>query len=333
MTRLFYLDLAKGNASAATAAYRALRDLGWSADPVGRHRLALALVHPATRWELRDLGGVFGILLAILTALLLPAGVAIPVHYVGLVRRSRGASEESTRWKLRDAWIAGSLLILGSFLALYLFAYEDLATLLGSHVKANLSQRQLARVGIASFLSTGLTAALFARRNDWKRLAPAAWLTRTTFRTAGRFFALLLVAAWINRWLVSFFLPAPSAASSESLALSTLECLRAIGHVYGTLTLIIVAAGAVPLGEEFLFRGVLLDGLQRHISFRWANVIQAVLFALAHENLRMAPFLFTMGMLAGYLRRKTGSLTTGVVVHAVNNLVASLAIAAGVTPG
>jgi membrane protease YdiL (CAAX protease family) len=47
----------------------------------------------------------------------------------------------------------------------------------------------------------------------------------------------------------------------------------------------------------------------------------------------MAPFLFTMGMLAGYLRRKTGSLTTGVVVHAVNNLVASLAIAAGVTPG
>ena len=203
---------------------------------------------------------------------------------------------------------------------------------MGSATNANLTERQLARFGVASLLANALAALLFTRRSEWQRIAPSAWLTHATFRTAGRFFGILLVVAWFNRWIVSFFFPATSTAEVEGIALSTLECLRAIRHVYGVPALFFVAAVVAPLGEELLFRGVLLDGIRRHISFRWANALQAVLFAIVHDDLRMAPFLITMGIVSGILRRRTGSLATGIVLHAINNFIASIAIAAGMTP-
>ncbi len=70
----------------------------------------------------------------------------------------------------------------------------------------------------------------------------------------------------------------------------------------------------------------MLQGLGRHVPFWWANVIQAGVFALIHDDIRMAPFVIVMAILAGVLRRRTESIATGTALHAMNNLVASLAI-------
>jgi membrane protease YdiL (CAAX protease family) len=325
LTRLFYLELRSKSAAEATASYRALRNLGWGADPLGRHRLALALAHPGAPWMFRELSGLVGFLGMILFAALLPACVLVPIHYVSLLRRARGVPAVESRWGLRHAWAASSLVLFGQMLATYVFAYDELAALLGGHTSANLSQVQLAHVGLVSLTLTALTATLFSRWSDWQGLAPKAWFHRAILGAAAKYFVLLLLVAVINRWLISL-VPRHPAAGTEGIALSTIAMLQAIRATYGAPALVFFAVLTGPLSEEFLFRGVILQSLARHLPFWSANAIQAVIFALMHDNLRMAPFLITLAVVAGILRRRTGRLATGTVMHAMNNSVASFAI-------
>jgi membrane protease YdiL (CAAX protease family) len=116
------------------------------------------------------------------------------------------------------------------------------------------------------------------------------------------------------------------APAAEGIALSTQAALRAIWSTYGAPAMFFFAVLTGPLSEEFLFRGVMLDGLRRHIPFGWANGVQACLFALMHDDLGMAPFLIAMAVITGVLRRRTGSIATGTALHAMNNLVASFAL-------
>lgn len=324
LTRLFYLDLKMKSAAAATASYRALRNLGWEADPVGRHRLALAIAHPGAPWMLRELAGLFGLLGLILGALLLPGCGALPIHYVSLLRRVRGAAEVDSRWRLRQAWAACGLVLAGQLFAMYGFAYEELATILGGHASANLSQLQLAHVGLVSLTLTAVVATMFSRRSDWQGLAPKEWFNRATLGAATKYFFFLMLVAMINRLVISWTAhPAPNA---EGIAFSTTAMLQAIRATYGAGALLFFAVLVAPLSEEFLFRGVMLQSLTRHLPFWWANIVQATLFALMHDNLKMAPFLVTLAMVAGMLRRRTERIATGTVIHAMNNFVASFAI-------
>jgi membrane protease YdiL (CAAX protease family) len=63
--------------------------------------------------------------------------------------------------------------------------------------------------------------------------------------------------------------------------------------------LLIWLALAVPLVEEIAFRGALLGGLQRYVSFGWADLIQAVAFASLHEAVVLFPFYVALALVAG----------------------------------
>jgi membrane protease YdiL (CAAX protease family) len=273
---------------------------------------------------LRDVIGFLRLLALILFAAALPGCFVLPAHYVGLLRRERGAPEVDSRWNLRHAWTAFGSMTVGNLLALYLFGYEELRHLSVSHVKANLSQTEMANVGLAIFACTTLTAISFSHRSDWKRLSPAAWMNRLTLTTAVKCVLLLIIVAWTNRILVGA--SGGSDSGTEGIAFSTRAVLIAIRHTYGAAALILVAIVAVPISEELIFRGVILEGLARHLPFWWANVVQGCLFALAHDDLGMAPFFICMAMVAGVLRRRTQSLATGTVMHAINNVLASFAL-------
>ncbi len=60
--------------------------------------------------------------------------------------------------------------------------------------------------------------------------------------------------------------------------------------IHGALALggipfaLLLSSVLVPIIEELVFRGCVLGGLSRHISFGWANVLQAALFASLHEE-------------------------------------------------
>ncbi|HJU40791.1 MAG TPA: CPBP family intramembrane glutamic endopeptidase, partial [Tahibacter sp.] len=74
-----------------------------------------------------------------------------------------------------------------------------------------------------------------------------------------------------------------------------------------------------PLVEELVFRGFLLGGLSRHVGFATANVVQASVFAAFHADPPRLPFYFTLGLLAGWLVRRSGGLAPALALHALNN--------------
>lgn len=86
---------------------------------------------------------------------------------------------------------------------------------------------------------------------------------------------------------------------------------------------VVLALGAlVPaICEEALFRGLLLGGL-RSLGAGWAVLISSLLFGLAHGSVyRLLP-TFTLGMVMGLLRWRSGSLLPSMMFHGVNNGIA-----------
>lgn len=86
------------------------------------------------------------------------------------------------------------------------------------------------------------------------------------------------------------------------------------------MLLILLFAGAVltPLGEEFVFRGVVANALNRYGA--WAGVVaSAAIFAAAHGPSVIFVLAFMIGIVAGWLFRRTESIWPGVVVHVVYN--------------
>jgi membrane protease YdiL (CAAX protease family) len=70
------------------------------------------------------------------------------------------------------------------------------------------------------------------------------------------------------------------------------------------LTAVVLA----PLFEETLFRGVLLPVVARHLGARWAVLISALVFAIAHLSLAELAPLSVLGVGLGLLRWQTGRL-------------------------
>jgi membrane protease YdiL (CAAX protease family) len=77
----------------------------------------------------------------------------------------------------------------------------------------------------------------------------------------------------------------------------------------------------VPIFEEVLFRGLVLSWLNRHMHFRFALLVQAVLFAAMHVYPFALPYAFLFGIATGYVRRTTGSTVNTILMHVINNLI------------
>ena len=80
-------------------------------------------------------------------------------------------------------------------------------------------------------------------------------------------------------------------------------------------------------GEEFLFRGYLMQAFGSMVRNPWfAVVTTSVLFTMAHARLPWeSPGLFAdrfaFGLIAGWLVLRTGGLEAGIAMHAANNVV------------
>lgn len=152
-------------------------------------------------------------------------------------------------------------------------------------------------------------------------VAPRAGVRRDLQRGASLF--LFLVAAFLVAWIVSKTItPILSPGSDESLYWRNI-----------TIPLIVLLSLAAGLGEEFLFRGLLLTrltrwfgGLARHaawLPFLLAALVQAAAFGLIHAGYGtwvhvLGPALFGLGM--AWIARRLGVLVTA-LLHAQINVV------------
>jgi membrane protease YdiL (CAAX protease family) len=97
---------------------------------------------------------------------------------------------------------------------------------------------------------------------------------------------------------------------------------------HGGLALLLLSSGAVlaaPLGEEYVFRGLFLQGL---LASRWRVSIAVVASAAIFSAVHLDPIGFLarmeLGVLFGLLFVRTGSLWPGMAAHLGSNLTATL---------
>ena len=86
------------------------------------------------------------------------------------------------------------------------------------------------------------------------------------------------------------------------------------------LTIFTIAVIA-PIVEEFLFRGVILEGFLRRYSPQKAIIWSAVIFGIAHLNPWQFISAFILGVVIGWVYWKARSLWICIFIHFVNNAI------------
>lgn len=94
-----------------------------------------------------------------------------------------------------------------------------------------------------------------------------------------------------------------------------------------------LGAVAAPIVEEFLFRGILYRLFRNRLSVAAAVIASAVAFALLHLIVPLIPALLVMGIVLAALAQRYDSLYPAIVVHALNNAAALVALYAAIGRG
>lgn len=103
-----------------------------------------------------------------------------------------------------------------------------------------------------------------------------------------------------------------------------------VGLIAVFLSLVILP----PIAEEIMFRGFLFTSLRAKFRFRYAVIFTSILFGVAHLQFGSgAPLLwvaaidtFVLSCVLCYLREKSGSLWPGILLHALKNGIAFVAL-------
>jgi membrane protease YdiL (CAAX protease family) len=89
-----------------------------------------------------------------------------------------------------------------------------------------------------------------------------------------------------------------------------------------------------PLFEEALFRGFLFEGLRQSRLGGWGAIaITSICWAALHiqYNIFGIAYIFILGIAIGLIRWKTKNIWSGVIMHALVNLIATLSVALAIS--
>jgi CAAX protease family protein len=291
-----------------------------SAMPLASAYAHLLFLSPRTALRVDLLPVAIGFIGYACIAACLPGLFMFVVHYRGVVRLRKGKPSAPlfARIGLRHAWYA---------LGLFSAALTLVMTFRSGTVIIEPTAERVGRVGwergfvfsyIWSLLIAAIGLAWVATRITWRE-----WWGQGPWKPVW----LLAPAAILSVNLLRFAATthAPDATHTVvPLAQALVQGAKALGGQPLAIALLCVA---VPVIEELVFRGCLLGGLSRHISFGWSNVIQAGLFASMHQDGRKFLYLYCLAFVAGWLVRKTRGLAMPILLHAVNNAVFLASIA------
>ena len=133
---------------------------------------------------------------------------------------------------------------------------------------------------------------------------------KSTFSVTSK--ALLL--NFIGGWFILIFLTVVSDESPLELVASI-----NVSKYFSLVTTLILLAVAVPIIEELLFRGLILDSLSESYG-SWASIfISSVIFAILHIHPLSILNAFWGGMIYGYVRMRTNSLWPSIFLHSMWN--------------
>ncbi len=322
--RLFDHDLKYSHDSLAFQSYQSLRDLGYENDPMGISRVSLFFKAPLSTVHLRDLIGPGILILTIVGLLILPYVWVLPIHYSGKVLNVRDDKLYvlGYGWTLKDFWIASSLYLIVSFTAIIFFEYSTIISWFAhdQYIEQDLSKTDDARQTVYFILLYGIGSLCLLNKSVVRQVLNGPW---SHMKSLGKGFLWAIALRFVALFTVKFF---GSSIESTSILLSIETSIIATIETYGVLVAFVLVVIFVPIYEEVIFRGVVLTSSNRYLSFAISNTIQAALFAIVHDNLKLFVFYFIFGLITGWLGKTSKSLLSGIYVHCFNNFFAFLGI-------
>jgi CAAX protease family protein len=156
----------------------------------------------------------------------------------------------------------------------------------------------------------------------FRTMAQRLQLGRTSWRNIGMTFLL-----WLTTWAV--FIVIYMMGSSVGLVDEMGKAILKIGSLYGRLegaspglmTFAIMQVVLItPLAEELVFRGSLYGWLRGKLNANLTILITSILFALYHPLIYLWPMAFVFGLVSGWVRERTNSLTPFLVIHMLNSI-------------
>jgi hypothetical protein len=145
------------------------------------------------------------------------------------------------------------------------------------------------------------------------------------FRRTNPWYAL---GIWLAVMLACYiFLPTAYSSLIERYELFELpeqDIVDPFGLTWGGFIITLIAVTIVtPVVEEFFFRGIIHQGLEKQLGFFVGAIISSSIFALAHYPFwELMPILFFIGFGFAVMLRATGSLWPPIAGHFVVNFTA-----------
>jgi uncharacterized protein len=326
---LFLHDLEFQSAGLCLASYEAFRDQGIINDIFGIYRLQLFLKHPFAMWSFRDLLGIFLFVLLFLSSLVFPYLWLVPVKVGGEFLKLRPEKVPSYfSYEFKDVWFVFFVIVFATF-STTVFAPNSLYNTLGSKLSIEtMSDFLIANIQLAFMFIIAILIFFFIQKKPLKAFLPNNWsLAKCFYIPFATLWGIKICLSIYSKLMMGIFEIDIYNKDSEAFVHLTLneEIINLI-KTYGIVISIFMLAIVVPIYEEIIFRGVTLNGLISKFGFRYANIVQATLFGLAHQDLWLFPFYFLFGLVTANMLRKSDSLLPGIIFHMLNNLLATIAI-------
>lgn len=323
---LFLHDVEYQEDSLAYQSYVALRSLGYSSDPLGIYRLKLFFNHPFLPWKFNHFGGPLVLILVIAVLVLLPSIWVLPVYTIGhkwkLVNQ---LNQRELYWGLKSFWWVSFGYLIASFVVL-LIEPEYLNSLVNwTEYEEELTQEKIGLQVVLFISLLGGFGFLTLSKTNIITFMPTYWdISKSIGMAVGIFVAYKVVLSiYIIIGTRVFGWDVGNLAVGTNLVMAVREDIVALLATYGKGAGIFIVAFIVPVYEELIFRGVILDSCERYIGFKWANIFQAFLFALIHQNLVYFPAFFAFAIIVGLFRKRSNGLLAGIIFHIINNLLAA----------
>ncbi|MFM7858913.1 MAG: type II CAAX prenyl endopeptidase Rce1 family protein, partial [Flammeovirgaceae bacterium] len=326
--RLLDYDLKYSSADSAKASYIRLAGENIWMDPMGIARIRLFFKTPFATIHWRDFVRLGILLLTFIIIVIAPYIIILPIHFMGSHFFTQKKSNTS-RWGLVHVWMAFSFYLLASFTAILLYNYEYVISVFNSNFDFNGPEpisAQNASLALCFFSLSAFLTGVFLQKIDFQNLWQKIVSERGHIAKGIGIDLLLRICLGVYLALVKYLGWLPD---QESLVILTVnDDIISINKFYGKWLGFLFVVIVVPVYEEILFRGVFLSACEKHIKFFAANSLQAFVFALAHQNLKLFIFYFAFGWIAGHWTKRSGSLTMSISMHVFNNLLAFVAITA-----
>ncbi|MCK5401822.1 MAG: CPBP family intramembrane metalloprotease [Flavobacteriaceae bacterium] len=324
LQKLLKHDINYSDSETMLISYRRMQQENYYDDFLGIKRIKIFFKAPFKLWTFSELSHILMLIIFILIIFLIPYLWVLPVYALGKYFSKKNIKDKpklAIDWTLKHFWLISFFYLLSQTIIIFVFYYQDYVNsffeVTQSYYDDMILEDELTVANSLIIFSSLLfvSTIIFLNKKRIKFVLNSN-LRLTRMIVLG---VLFVIGNGIILKLLGNFIDLSEAVNFVKI-LSIKEEIAILMNNYGFTISALIIAVIVPFSEEIIFRGIIFSSSEKHIGFKFANILQAFLFAVVHFNLRLFIFYFIFGLILGYAVKKTNGLLTGIIFHAINNL-------------